>query len=62
MLGYIMFFAVVLFSLSWEIYLYQEACSNLTKALSVAAIILTSVFAAAGFVLCILIEKGVITL
>lgn len=62
MLGYIMFFAVVLFSLSMEIYLYQESCSNLTKALSAAAIILTSVFATAGFVLCILIEKGVITL
>lgn len=62
MLGYIMFFAVVLFSLSLEIYLYREACNNLTKALSVAAIILTSIFSAAGFVLCILIEKGVITL
>lgn len=62
MLGYIMFFAVVLFSLCWEIYLYQEACCNLTKALSVAAIILTSVFASAGFILCVLIEKGVVIL
>ena len=62
MLGYIMFFAAVLFSLSMEIYTYQKACSNLTKALSVAAIILTSIFAAAEFVLCILIEKGVIVL
>lgn len=62
MLAYIMFFAVVLFSLSMEIYVYQEAHNSLTKALSVASIILTSVFAAVGFVLCILIEKGVITL
>ena len=62
MLGYIMFFAVVLFSLSMEIYIYQEACSAYVKVLSVAAIIFTSVFAAAGFILCILIEKGVIAL
>lgn len=62
MLEYIMFIATVLFSLGMEIYIHQEACCSYTKVLSVVAIILTSVIAAAACVVCILIEKGVIIL
>lgn len=62
MLGYIMFFAVVLFALAMELYGFSEACSNFTKALFMASIIFTAVFSAAGFIICLLVEKGVITL
>lgn len=62
MLGYIMFFAAVLFSLSMEIYGFNEACTSFTKALFMASIVLTAVFSAVGFIVCLLIEKGVIKL
>ena len=62
MLGYIMFAAAVLLSLSIGICAYREAYNKLTKVLSTISIALTITLAAAACTVCILIEKGVIVL
>jgi len=62
MLAYIMFFAAVLFALTIEIYGFNEAYNTLTKALCIASIILTAIIAAAAFIVCQLVDRGVIKL